>query len=400
MSERQRRVFDLERKVMRMSVFEKQRVAEVARKTRRLTGRAGRKLGLRFGRGMRKKITGKGGEIAALRRQLAQGKPSHEPRDGVQTGTPVFFVIGQKKSGTTWLQKMLDAHPEILCDGEGRFFGATWRREVLKETRKKQQPSSLYNAVLDAEYMRHWIERSPWSRDEEAGEHLKNLTRMAVDYFMQSRLTASGKRLVADKSPLLTSEDVREIWEIYPETSVIHLIRDGRDAAVSAAHHVWNFGNVENRPRIKAKRDAYREDPDSVRELGGIFTGKQLRNLAEEWQDKVGGAARQGRRYFGERYVEVKYEDLLQRPEEELRRLLQFLGADASEETAAHCVREASFEKLGEGRQRGEEDPTAFVRKGVAGDWKNVFTEWNKRTFKNQAGDLLVELGYEADNDW
>lgn len=381
-----------------MSVLRNPTARGIARRAKKSLKRVGKSLGIRPGRGTRKQLAGRNGEIAALRKQLARLQGA--PQSSATSGSPVFFVIGQKKSGTTWLQKMLDAHPDILCTGEGRFFGAGWRREALKEMRLMQQPSSLYNAVLDAEYLKLWIERSPWSRDGDADEHLKNLTRMAVDYFMQSRLVGSDKRMVADKSPLLTSDDVKEIWEIYPETRVIHIIRDGRDAAVSAAHHVWNFGDVENKPRLKAKRDAYREDPESVKELGGIFTGKQLRSLAAEWQDKVGGAAAQGRKYFGERYVEVKYEDLLQRPEEELRRLLEFVGADAREEVAARCVREASFEKLGEGRKRGEEDPTAFVRKGVAGDWKNVFTEQNKRIFKRQAGDLLIKLGYERDEGW
>lgn len=380
-----------------MPVLKNPKVRAVARRAKKYLRRAGSTLGIKPGLRARKRFAAESGGVSALRSRIAQ-KTGGQLSTGVET--PVFFVIGQKKSGTTWLQKMLDAHPEILCTGEGRFFGATWRREALKETRLKQQPSSLYNAVLDAEYLRLWIERSPWSRDQDAGDHLKNVTRMLVDYFMRSRLAGSGKRMVADKSPLLTSDDVKEIWEIYPETRIIHIIRDGRDAAVSAAHHVWNFGNLENKPRQKARRDAYRKDPESVKALGGIFTGRQLRSLAAEWQDKVGGAAAHGRKYFGERYVEVKYEDLLQRPEEELRKLLEFVGADASEATAARCVREASFEKLGEGRRRGEEDPTAFVRKGVAGDWKNVFTERNKRVFKKQAGDLLIKLGYEQDSNW
>jgi len=36
----------------------------------------------------------------------------------------------------------------------------------------------------------------------------------------------------------------------------------------------------------------------------------------------------------------------------------------------------------------------------VAGDWRNVFTEEDKRIFKEAAGDLLVELHYEKDNEW
>jgi hypothetical protein len=62
-------------------------------------------------------------------------------------------------------------------------------------------------------------------------------------------------------------------------------------------------------------------------------------------------------------------------------------------------VSAASFEKLAGGRRRGQE-AASFFRKGVAGDWKNVFTEQDKRNFKAAAGDLLIELGYEGDDDW
>ena len=102
---------------------------------------------------------------------------------------------------------------------------------------------------------------------------------------------------------------------------------------------------------------------------------------------------------LGNNYREVRYEDLLESPEEEVGRLLELLGADASEETARRCVSAASFEKLAGGRSRGQE-AASFFRKGVAGDWENVFTEQNKREFKAAAGDLLVELSYEADYDW
>jgi hypothetical protein len=67
-----------------------------------------------------------------------------------------------------------------------------------------------------------------------------------------------------------------------------------------------------------------------------------------------------------------------------------------------HCVRSASFETLA-GRERGGEDYTLGWRKhrkGIAGDWKNVFAERDKKIFKKEAGGLLVELGYEKDHDW
>ena len=67
---------------------------------------------------------------------------------------------------------------------------------------------------------------------------------------------------------------------------------------------------------------------------------------------------------------------------------------------AAQAVSSASFEKLSKGRERGQEDVTSFYRKGIAGDWKNYFTERDKEIYKEEAGELLIRLGYERDLDW
>jgi len=103
---------------------------------------------------------------------------------------------------------------------------------------------------------------------------------------------------------------------------------------------------------------------------------------------------------MGDNYTEVRYESLLDNTAEETKRLLRFLDVDADDEVVRQCVEAASFESLSGGRQRGEEDPSSFFRKGVAGDWRSLFTEKDKEIFKEVAGDLLVKLGYEKDNDW
>jgi hypothetical protein len=59
----------------------------------------------------------------------------------------------------------------------------------------------------------------------------------------------------------------------------------------------------------------------------------------------------------------------------------------------------ASFERESS-RKRGQEDSSSRSRKGIVGDWKNVFTEEDKSGFKEIAGDLLIKLGYEKTNDW
>jgi hypothetical protein len=327
----------------------------------------------RAGRGERRSLAAKNAEISALKRELARARG-----DGVVVAeTPVFFVVGQQKSGTTWLMRMLDAHQEILCRGEGRFFGAGWRQKSLVKSDAMRPPSSLLYALREAEYLRLWVERSVWSRNDDADEHLDNLARMAVDYFLRGELGKTGKRLVGDKSPLLTPETVGEIWAVYPEARLIHIIRDGRDAAVSAAHHARNFGRARG-----------------ARQDGGLFQEAQIRKLAADWNARVGRTVEEGPRLFGDRYVEVRYEDLLARPEPEMARLLRFLGATSDEKSVGRCVAAASFERLSKGRTRGEEDPSSFFRKGVAGDWRDAFTERDRRVFEEETGDLLEKLGY------
>ena len=335
--------------------------------------------------------------------------PSAVPRvsllDPSTPGTPLFFIVGQQKSGTTWLMKTLDAHPEILCRGEGRPFGRDWRRERLKQGQGGYPPTSLYNAIASSEDLRYWIERSVWSRHDDPDEHLANLTRLAVEYFLTQQLLKTGKRLVGDKTVLLSPEIVQEISTICPEARVIHIIRDGRDVLVSTMHHRWNQaedrgGTTRLTPQQAAKREAYREDPRALLRTGeGMFPEGWLEKHAAQWRANTSKTVKDGPALLGANYREVRYEDLLERPEEEVGRLLEFLGADANEQTVRRCLGAASFEKLAEGRKRGQE-AASFYRKGVAGDWKNVFTGRDKQDFKAAAGDLLIDLGYEKDNDW
>ena len=383
-----------------MTIFGSRKAYQVLRGAKALLDGATGALLSKTSKQARRQIAIKDAQIAALRRELALARGEERSTGPTLEGTPVFFILGQQKSGTTWLMRILDSHPEILCKGEGRFFGADWRQESVKRVDPKRPPSSLYNAVSDAEYLRLWVERSVWSANDDPDEHIANLVRMAINYFLEGELFKTGKRMVGDKSPLLTAETIEEIAGIYPDAKVVHIIRDGRDTAVSTAYHAWNFGKTRSDDQAE-KRKASRKNPREMRDVGeSIFVRDQLRKMAAQWGARVGRTVEDGPALLGEGYAEVRYENLLERPEKEVRRLLEFLGAEASEKTVKTCVSSASFEKLSKGRKRGQEDPDSFFRKGVAGDWRDVFTEEDKRCFKEEAGDLLIKLGYEKDDSW
>lgn len=358
---------------------------------------------------LRQRLARQEEEISRLQAELTRAQSVRRLPSFFDRDVPVFFVTGAGKSGTTWLRSILDAHPEILCRGEGRLFERDFkqaaRHQDLKQERVKYlQPSSLYSAISSSEHLKIWIKRSVWTGGKNVDNHVDSLARLAINYFLTERLSKTGKRIVGDKTPFASAKIIGEIGTIYPEAKVIHIIRDGRDVAVSMIHHMWNYAKSEGgiyplEPEELERREAYRKNPLSPL-AEGLFTEDRLTSIAAQWSTEVGKAIEDGPDLLGDNYAEVRYEDLLERPTEELGRLLEFLGADADIETAKECIETTSFETKTKGRKRGEEDSAAFVRKGVAGDWKNVFTEEDRRVFKEVAGDLLIKLGYERDLDW
>lgn len=303
----------------------------------------------------------------------------------------IFFVVGVPKSGTSWLMRLLDSHPEIICKGEAVFYGESTR--------------SLQRILAGSEDVRRWIETSPWThgpRDPKLDEIVGMLARsLMLRKLERSRTHFPSKRIVGNKAPFRHYATVSDLLDNVPGARLVHIIRDGRDQAISRIHHRWNRGTGRSSPIVLspaeiAKRERYRKDPESFGKEGeSIFADGMAEESAREWAHLVADARQQGVLYPG-RYTEVRYEDLLLAPVAEFRRILGFLGADDSEATAADCVEHNSFERLA-GRERGQEDVASFYRKGVAGDWRKVFTLADREAYQREAGDLLAELGYESD---
>ena len=351
------------------------------------------------------------GAAAQRDRRRARGLPVPAWRRGRQesqaaagAAPDVFFVVGRAKSGTTWLTRTFDAHPEILCRGEGRIFG---RDYVLPGAETPTIPARpLAGALASNDALRSWLDRSVWTRGGDTDEQLAEAVQVLTDHFLGQALEQTDKRIIGDKTPFLSPDIVAEIAGIHPRAKVVHVIRDGRDVAISAKHHIWNrstaAGGIHDLDAVEqATRDSYREDPEAfVREGRSIFTAEWLSGTAAEWVEMTQRAREDGTTLLGDRYFELRYEDMKVDPESCVRDAFEFLGADADSELIKACVERASFERSTKGRKPGEERPTEFLRKGIAGEWREVFTEGDREVFKEVAGDCLIELGYERDHSW
>ncbi len=279
----------------------------------------------------------------------------------------IFFIAGAPKSGTTWLQRLLDAHPEIACSGEGHFADklAVFFRHAIADYNRQQKLVAQRVYENDPIY-------------PELSQRELDLTVVILSsLIMSTRPLGEHIRCVGDKTPRYTFH-MEYLKTLFPDAKFIHVIRDGRDVVVSTCYHVYRTGD------------------HSVFEKDSANFHKWVRQFAKQWFEAVSAARRFGEGHAAD-YFEVRFEDLLAQPAPKVRELLGFLGVDAAEATVRDCQERASFESLSGGRPRGQEVPSSFFRKGVSGDWRAHFDDGAVRIFEAEAGGLLEQLGYGGD---
>ena len=79
-----------------------------------------------------------------------------------------------------------------------------------------------------------------------------------------------------------------------------------------------------------------------------------------------------------------------------MTRLFEWFGCDASQATVAEVVARNAFSVVSGGRSPGEADAKSFLRKGIAGDWKNHFDAECDALYREVAGEALDAAGYAA----
>jgi tetratricopeptide (TPR) repeat protein len=228
-----------------------------------------------------------------------------ESRRGECFDAGPIFIIGQPRSGSTLLDRMLDAHPAVASGGELRFFGFAVRQAAGIDEPRQFTPA-LFRAAASADMTR-------------VGEAY-------VDLASTLRLDAAH---IVDKLPS-NYLYLPLILAALPNARIIHVRRDPMDGCLSIFKQLF--------------ADAYLYSYD-LGELARHYA--RYLDLMQSWRDR-----------FGERFIEVDYEALVGNTEETLRSVLQYAGLswndacldyfrrDSATATAsAHQVREAPHQR-------------------------------------------------------
>jgi Sulfotransferase family len=277
----------------------------------------------------------------------------------------VVFVVGSPRSGTSWLQKVLGAHPEIVTPQETDLFSAfvvklqrTWegQRENSARRRYRGLPALMTNAEFEVA-----------------------LGRFVEEVLSRAYELKPGATVLVEKTPS-HSLHVESIARLVKGARFVHMLRDGRDVAASVN---------------AASKHAFASEwapPD----VGGA---------AEIWRRHVNGAM--GARSLAP-YLETRYEELVQSGAAEWKRLFEFCGVEADEAFVEEALGEAGAATsagmgsivFGGEMGRPAKEADGFYGAGRVGAWRAMWTPRDRWEFDRRAGDLLVELGYESDRSW
>ncbi len=317
----------------------------------------------------------------------------HALAEAMQKSQCKLIVSGQAKSGTTWMQHILNGHPDFLVLHEGALF------ERATRALRTVQGRALYRDVMAS---------NTWSR----WPHGLNFSDELFDYLdicfasdTLARIQHWWRGTIADRTPGYSRIYVKAL-EALQELKIIHVVRNPMDVLVSSVFHELNLdrmgifstdgrANWSQRAisydalmKVKARLEV---SSQTVGALGtdADFLRGDFDRLLQEWKcDQHDAQA--AKNAFPDRVMIVHYEDLLGDFHNVVGQCFEFIGLAADDSFLDLIAKEVSFERLSGGRMSGQRDTNSFFRYGMSGDYMNFLTP-------NQIAYCLDLLGKAAE---
>lgn len=262
----------------------------------------------------------------------------------------MIVIGGCPRSGTTLLRRLLDEHPNIVCGPE---------TSALLPVR----PSA---AELAFSY--------DLGADEVAAllAGARSQSGFVVAFF---ELVAArrGKGRWAEKTPL-NVRHVAWIFRHFPNARFIHVLRDGRDVVCSLRSH----------PVRRFVDGAWTSVPQNRTVAACIRQWLTLTGEGMPWRADP-------------RYLEVRYEDLVNDPEATMRRVMAFVGEQFDE---AWLAARLAAQSAGSGAAPAKPNAAGTISTGSIGRWRRDLSPAEIALIRERATPRLIALGYESNRDW
>jgi hypothetical protein len=258
-----------------------------------------------------------------------------------------IIIGGCPRSGTTLARAMIGKHPDIAS------------------------PEPEYNVLMWINQVK--ILKNVFDFSEKEIDDLRNKDHIVfAENLLKYYMNKESKKMVAVKHPYHILI-IDELFHYFPNMKFIHVLRDGRDASCSLRTHpkrkIVN-GEIIPTNTINPFNWCIRKWVVSV-------------NKGMKWRNN-------------ENYIEIKYEDLINEPLETMKIIFDFLNLPMiPKEKLLEFYKSEKDEKHLQNIEVGQ----PLYNKSID-RWKKDMTPEEKELFKKMSGELLIELGYEKDNNW
>lgn len=195
---------------------------------------------------------------------------------GSETRTPIF-IIGFPRSGSTLLERVLDAHPNIVGTGENSVFNGRLddiRNQIVEVSVKGQHEQlgpltkRLAEEVVDEMHSR-WERLSANTDGLEEAEPLRLVDKMLTNYF-----------------------NVGFIHMLYPNAIILHVMREPMDTLFSAYKHEFPSGSLEYTSDVQALTEMYRAYRSVIDHWDRVLPGRIVHVRYEDMVNDMPGMAK------------------------------------------------------------------------------------------------------------
>lgn len=273
-----------------------------------------------------------------------------------------IFIVGCPRSGTTLLQWILKSHPRIsFPSGESGFFIRFYRNigeygDLSRVEDVERLLTDIWATKPDYfERMFLGIKFDPLKYAKQFHRQGCDSITKIIDSLYLENAKAENKIRWGDKTPFYVLH-LDKILDIFPTAQVIHVIRDGRDVALSL------FGRKED---------------------FGIYN---VYCAAKYWEQYVTAGQEFGKKFSNSTYMELRYEDIITDTAGTLKKVCSFLEEEFS-------VSLLNYQRATiKGKTPMLAEP---IQKSNFNKWKKEFSLGQQKVFEKVAGNLLDKCGYE-----
>jgi Sulfotransferase family len=282
------------------------------------------------------------------------------------TGLNPVFVLGAARSGTTLLSLMLDSHSRLAIPYESHFFLKYHAAgESLGDFRQLETRRRVVSQILNEPYVRDWdAPVSPGQVNLDACNSLPD----CINQIYLAYAKHFGKDRWGDKTPRYTG-NAHVLNAMFPQAMFIHLIRDGRDVALSIVEQWWG--------------------PSDWCEA------------LQQWTALVACTRKMLAMLPADRVLELRFEDLVREPEKMIRQATAFLDL-TFEPAMLDAYRSEAAAKVGSRISRHHASVQSAPDIKHLEKWRRRLSRVDQSIASKIAGPLLAELEYPtgAETHW